>query len=109
DGKNALMAAFAAHPSLKHATVVDTDIDIFDLEEVEWAIATRFQANEDLVIIPHARGSTLDPSANQETGLTTKLGIDATHPLTKPQEKFERAKIPTTKRIAEIIEEMRKT
>jgi len=109
DGKNALMAAFAAHPSLKHAIVVDTDIDIFNLEEVEWAIATRFQADEDLVIIPNARGSTLDPSADQETGLTTKLGIDTTRPLTKPQEKFEQAKIPTKERITEIIEEMRKT
>lgn len=108
DGKNALMAAFAVHPSLKHIVVVDTDIDVFDLDEVEWAIATRFQANEDLVIIPNARGSTLDPSADQETGLTTKLGIDATRPLTKPQEKFERAKIPTSKRIAEVINEMRK-
>ena len=108
DGKNALMATFAAHPSLKHAIVVDTDIDVCNLEEVEWAIATRFQANEDLVIIPNVRGSTIDPSADQETGLTTKLGIDATRPLTKPQEKFERAKIPTNKRITEIIKEMRK-
>lgn len=109
DGKNALMAAFAAHPSLKHAIVVDTDINVFDLEEVEWAIATRFQANEDLIIIPNVRGSTLDPSADQETGLTTKLGIDATRPLTKPQGKFERAKIPTSKGTAEIIEDIRKT
>jgi UbiD family decarboxylase len=108
DGKNALMAAFAAHPSLKHAIVVDTDIDVYNLEEVEWAIATRFQANEDLVIIPNARGSSLDPSADQETGLTTKLGVDATRPLTKAGEKFERAKIPTKEKIAEIIEKMRK-
>lgn len=109
DGKNALMAAFAAHPSVKHVIVVDTDIDIFNPEDVEWAIATRFQANEDLVIIPNARGSTLDPSADQETGLTTKLGIDATRPLTIPSEKFERAKIPTKEKIAEIIEKMRKS
>jgi 2,5-furandicarboxylate decarboxylase 1 len=60
------------------------------------------------MIIPNARGSTLDPCTNQETGLTTKLGIDAPCPLTKPQEKFERAKIPTSKGIAETIEEMRK-
>jgi len=108
DGKNALMAAFAAHPSLKHVIVVDTDIDVFNPDDVEWAIATRFQANEDLIIIPNARGSTLDPSADQTTALTTKLGIDATRPLTKPQEKFERAKIPTNKRITEIINEIRK-
>jgi UbiD family decarboxylase len=107
DSKNALMAAFGAHPSLKHAIVVDTDIDVYNPEEVEWAIATRFQADEDLVIIPHARGSTLDPSANQTTGLTTKLGIDATRPLNKPREKFERARIPIDKKVASIIDKMR--
>jgi len=109
DAKNALTAAFSAHPSLKHAVVVDTDIDIFNPSEVEWSIATRFQANEDTLIIPNARGSTLDPSADQETGLTTKVGIDATRPLTKPREKFELAKIPTSKRATEIIDELKKT
>jgi UbiD family decarboxylase len=94
DGKNALLAAFAAHPSLKHAVVVDADIDVFNASDVEWAIATRFQASEDLIIIKNARGSTLDSSADQKTGSTTKMGLDATIPLTKPREKFERAKIP---------------
>lgn len=107
DGKNALMAAFGTHPSLKHAIVVDNDIDVYNSEEVEWAIATRFQANEDLIIIPNARGSTLDPSADQETGQTTKLGIDATRPLTKPTEKFVKAKIPTNQRTAKIIDEIK--
>jgi len=109
DAKNALTAAFSAHPSLKHAVVVDTDIDVFNPHEVEWATATRFQANEDMLLIPNARGSTLDPSADQETGLTTKVGIDATRPLTKPREKFELAKIPASKRITEIIGELKKT
>jgi UbiD family decarboxylase len=94
DGKNAILAAFSAHPSLKHVIVVDSDINIYEPNEIEWAIATRFQANEDLVIIQKARGSTLDPSANQENGLTTKMGIDATRPLTKPKGKFEKARIP---------------
>ena len=107
DGKNALMKTFVAHPSLKHAVVVDTDINVFNPEEVEWAIATRFQADKDLIIISNARGSTLDPSANQETGLTTKLGVDATRPLSKPREKFERAEIPTNKRINKIICELK--
>ncbi len=97
DGKNALLAAFAAHPSLKHAVVVDPDIDIHDASSVEWAIATRFQAHEDLIIIPNARGSTLDPSANQERVTTSKMGVDATKPLDKPREKFEKAKIPVDK------------
>jgi 3-polyprenyl-4-hydroxybenzoate decarboxylase len=75
---------------------------------VEWAIATRFQASEDLLIVPQARGSTLDPSADQETGLTTKVGIDATRPLTKPKEKFDLATIPSGKKVTESIAEFKK-
>jgi len=108
DAKNALVATFSAHPSLKHAVVVDTDINVYNSEMVEWAIATRFQASEDLLVIPQARGSTLDPSADQETGLTTKVGVDATRPLTKPKEKFELATIPTSKKVAESIVELKK-
>lgn len=106
DGKNALLAAFAAHPSLKHAVVVDSDIDVFNLPDVEWAIATRFQAGEDLLVIENVRGSTLDSSANQETGLTSKMGIDATRPLSKPKEKFEKARIPASKRVEELTQKM---
>lgn len=106
DAKNALMAAFAAHPSLKHAIVVDTDIDVHSPAEVEWAVATRFQASEDLVVIPNARGSTLDPSADQESGETTKMGIDATRPMGRRREKFELAQIPTRKRTGKIIERL---
>jgi UbiD family decarboxylase len=106
DGKNVLLAAFAAHPSLKHAVVVDSDIDVFDASDVEWAVATRFQASEDLVVVCNARGSTLDSSANQETGLTTKAGVDATKPLTKPREKFERARIPVSKRVETLAQRL---
>jgi 2,5-furandicarboxylate decarboxylase 1 len=106
DGKNALLAAFAAHPSLKHAVVVDSDIDVFNVSDVEWAIATRFQASEDLIVINNARGSTLDSSADQETGLTTKMGVDATRPFSKPREKFERAKIPTSKRVKMLVRKL---
>lgn len=90
DGKNAILSAFTGHPSLKHVIVVDEDIDIYDDREVEWAVATRFQADRDLVVIPNARGSSLDPSA--EKSLTAKWGIDATKPLDRKDE-FERAKI----------------
>ncbi len=106
DGKNALLAAFAAHPSLKHAVVVDSDIDVCNASDVEWAIATRFQASEDLVIISNVRGSTLDSSADQETGLTAKMGLDATRPFTKPKEKFERAKIPTSKHVEALLRKL---
>lgn len=92
--KNALIAAFAAHPSLKMATVVDDDIDPSDPGRVEYALATRFQASKGLVLIPGAKGSSLDPSADQEGLLTDKLGIDATRSLKKPKEKFEIAEIP---------------
>ncbi len=90
DGKNAILAAFAGHPSLKHVVVVDEDINIYDDRDVEWAVATRFQADKDLVIIPNARGSSLDPSARKS--LTAKWGIDATKPLERKEE-FERAKV----------------
>ncbi|MGQ9759495.1 MAG: UbiD family decarboxylase [Candidatus Methanomethylicaceae archaeon] len=93
DGKNAIMAAFGSNPSVKHVVVVDEDIDIDDISEVEWAIATRFQGDEDLVLVKGARGSSLDPSSDQEKILTCKVGIDATIPWNKPREKFERARI----------------
>lgn len=79
DGKTAIMAAFAAHPSLKHVVVVDEDVDPDNLEEVEWAIATRLQASKGLVTVTRARGSTLDPSSDD--GVTDKIGLDATTPL----------------------------
>lgn len=88
DGKNVIMAALSAHPSLKHCVVVDEDIDIFDAEDVEYAIATRVKGDEDLLIVPGARGSSLDPCAKPD-GTTTKIGVDATKPLDK-LEKFER-------------------
>jgi UbiD family decarboxylase len=106
DGKNALLAAFAAHPSLKHAVVVDSDVDVFDVSNVEWAVATRFQAGEDLMIINNVRGSTLDSSADQETGLTSKMGVDATRPFTKPKEKFDRARVPVSRRVQKLIDKL---
>ncbi|MCD6529513.1 UbiD family decarboxylase [Candidatus Bathyarchaeota archaeon] len=109
DGKNALLAAFAAHPSLKHAVVVDEDIDVYDSEAVEWAIATRFQADRDLIVVRNARGSTLDPSSDQERVLTSKVGIDATKPMDKPKESFELARIPSTSRVEELIKGLRET
>lgn len=108
DSKNAILAALSAHPSLKHVVVIDDDIDAFNPEEVEWAIATRFQADEDLIMICNVRGSTLDPSADMETGLTTKVGLDATRPLKYPKERFERARIPMTSRVMSIIEKLKK-
>ncbi len=88
DGKNAILAALAANPSMKCVVVVDDDIDVLDPNDVEYAIATRFQPDRDLVIVSGARVSSLDPSAS---GVGAKWGIDATKPL--GGEDFERIKI----------------
>ncbi|MDR3291590.1 MAG: UbiD family decarboxylase [Methanobrevibacter sp.] len=88
DGKNALLAALSAHPSLKHAVVVDKDINIFDLEDIEYAISTRVKGDEDIIIIPKIRGSSLDPVALPD-GTTTKVGVDATIDISQ-KEKFEK-------------------
>ncbi|NQE46510.1 3-octaprenyl-4-hydroxybenzoate carboxy-lyase [ANME-1 cluster archaeon GoMg2] len=87
EAKNAVIAAFAAHPSLKHVVVVDDDIDIFNPNDVEYAIATRVRWDEDVVLIPGVKGSSLDPSA--KNALTTKVGIDATKELGE-EERYER-------------------
>ncbi|MFM5881740.1 UbiD family decarboxylase [Methanobrevibacter gottschalkii] len=88
DGKNAIMAALSAHPSLKHCVVVDTDVNVFDAEDVEYAIATRVKGDRDIMIVPNVRGSSLDPVAKSD-GTTTKIGVDATKSI-KTLEKFER-------------------
>jgi len=89
DGKNAIMAAFGAHTSMKQVTIVDEDIDIFDDRDVEWAVATRFQADRGLVVLHDVRGSSIDPSARD--GFTSKLGIDATKPIGGDPAMFDKA------------------
>jgi len=78
--KNAVCAAFAADMLLKHVVIVDDDIDVFDEEQVLWAVSNRFQADKDLVVIANAQGSELDPSAGPG-GVNAKMGLDATKPL----------------------------
>lgn len=87
DGINAIMAAFTGHPSMKHVIIVDEDIDIFDDQQVEWAVATRWQADR-MLKIEGAAGSSLDPSAE---GTTWKLGIDATIPVKADKAAFRKA------------------
>ncbi|MCQ8893981.1 MAG: UbiD family decarboxylase [Methanolinea sp.] len=77
DAKNAIMAAFAAHTSLKHVVVVDEDIDPADPVEVEYAIATRVRGDRDIMVITGARGSSLDPCRLGD-GTNVKVGVDAT-------------------------------
>lgn len=103
DGKNVLMAVFAANPSIKHAVVVDSDIDVYDMKQVEWAIATRFRGDKDLLVIPNVRVSSLDPASNQEYGTGCKVGFDATRSLSKPKEKFKKAEIPCNRHLEKIL------
>jgi len=95
DGKKAIEAAFKGHRSLKHCIVVDDDINIYDPNDVEWAIATRFQADKDAVILPKQRGSSLDPSGDLTEGkkaTTCKTGLDATIPFKKTDKGFKKEK-----------------
>ena len=94
DGNKAIEAAFAGHSSCKHVYVVDKDIDIYNPLEVEWAMATRFQGDRDLVIRERAPGSSLDPSADSGTHLTTRLGFDLTAPLETAGKSFRKADFP---------------
>jgi 2,5-furandicarboxylate decarboxylase 1 len=94
DGKKAIEAAFTGHRSCKHVFVVDKDIDIYNPLEVEWAMATRFQGQADLVIKEKEPGSSLDPSAEPGTYLTTKLGFDLTKPVHAKGKDFNRAEFP---------------
>lgn len=92
EAKNVIMGAFASHYDLKHVIVVDEDVDIHDPREVEWAVVTRSQADQDLLIVANAQGSKLDPSSRD--GVSAKMGIDATIPLSAPAGKFTRIRVP---------------
>lgn len=94
DGKKAIAAAFAGHGSCKHVYVVDSDVDIYDPLAVEWAMATRFQGDRDLVVRERLPGSSLDPSAEAGTHLTTRLGFDLTAPLETAGKSFRKADFP---------------
>jgi 2,5-furandicarboxylate decarboxylase 1 len=105
--KNVILCAFGAHYDIKQVTVVDTDVDVHDPQQVEWAVATRFQADRDLVIISGAQGSVLDPSTtigkempNGEPppahmqGISAKMGLDATKPVSYQEHVFTKVRVP---------------
>jgi len=93
DGKNAIMALLSI-ADIKHVTIVDDDIDVFDPVDVEWAVATRVQADRDVVIVSNARSKPLDPSLplpiDGKIPTTAKMGIDATIPENIPRERYTR-------------------
>ena len=105
--KNVICAAFGAHYDIKQVIVVDDDVEVHDPQQVEWAVATRFQADRDLVVIPGAQGSVLDPSttvgwdyADGETapahqqGISAKMGLDATRPVAYHEHVFTKVRVP---------------
>src|SRR5262245_34810804 len=92
EAKNVMLGAFAGHYDVKHVIVVDEDVDIHNPDEVEWAVATRFQADRDLVVVPESQGSKLDPSTRG--GVGAKMGLDATKPLSAPEMTFKRIRVP---------------
>jgi 2,5-furandicarboxylate decarboxylase 1 len=93
DGKNAIMALLSI-ADIKHVTIVDDDIDVFDPVDVEWAVATRVQADRDVLIVPNARAKPLDPSlplpVHGKVPTTAKMGIDATIPENIPAQRYTR-------------------
>ena len=95
--RQAALLAFSAFPELKHVILVDEDVDIFDSDDVLWAMNTRFQGDVDIVTIPGVRCHPLDPSSNPayspsiaDTGVSTKTIFDCTVPFAL-KERFRRA------------------
>ena len=92
DGRKAIEAAFKGHKSMKHVFIVDDDINIHDPNEIEWAMATRFQADKNM-ITKKEKGSSLDPSSDMDTQMTCKVGFDLTTPEGGKKE-FRRPDLP---------------
>lgn len=105
--RNVILGAFGAHYDIKQVTVVDEDVDVHDPQQVEWAVATRFQADRDLIVISGAQGSVLDPSTTVGNGLhagevvpphlqgiSAKMGLDATKPVAYQGHVFTKVRIP---------------
>ncbi len=91
DAKNAIMAAFSAHPSAKIVIAVDSDIDIDSDNMILWAIATRYRGGDSMIMINRARCSTLDPSS--PNGICDKIGLDLTIPLNSNKADYSYVKI----------------
>ncbi len=94
DGKIAIEEAFAGHKSCKHVFIVDMDINIYNPLSVEWAMATRFQGDTRMIIKDKEPGSSLDPSAEPGTKMTTKIGFDLTKPLVAKGKSYNKADFP---------------
>lgn len=97
EGKAAVLALLSLF-GVKSVTVVDDDIDIYDDDDVRWAVALRVQADKDVVIVTGAQAKHVDPSVRSvelpkgQLPTTSKMGIDATIPVGIPRESYEKAK-----------------
>jgi 2,5-furandicarboxylate decarboxylase 1 len=88
------IAALFALATVKHAFIVDEDVDVFSDEEMEWAMAVRFRADRDLIVATDMPGFYADPTADQN-GRVTKAGFDLTVPVGQPDTiDFRRAYAP---------------
>ncbi|MFZ6645883.1 UbiD family decarboxylase [Undibacterium sp. TJN25] len=83
EARNAIAAVFACLANVKHVFVVDPDIDIFSDDQMDWALATRFQADRDMVLQDRMRAMPLDPSL-AGSHYTAKAGFDLTLPFVRP-------------------------
>ncbi|TAK49429.1 MAG: UbiD family decarboxylase, partial [Betaproteobacteria bacterium] len=92
--QDVIRATFNAFRSLQRVVVVDTDVDIFDAVDVDWAITTRFNADTGLLVLPNEEGHILNPvvktNPDGKGGTVTKIGLDALVPYHEAREKFER-------------------
>ncbi len=95
-GQEVIRETFRAFRSLQRVVVVDTDVDLRDAIDVDWAITTRFNPDEDLVLMPNQDGHILNPMVSMNAdgggGTVTKMGMDALVPYGAPKEKFARVK-----------------
>ena len=104
DGLKAIEAAFEGHVSMKHVWIVDDDIDVTKPSAVEWAMATRFQADKDMILKTDVKGSSLDPSADPETRETVKVGFDCTIPLDRDRSDFSKTNPGMKVKLEEYID-----
>jgi 2,5-furandicarboxylate decarboxylase 1 len=99
DAQKAAFAAFAHQDLIKHVIVVDEDIDIYDPSDVDYALATRVQADRDIFIIPRVRAVVLDPAADEYAvgkGTVAKMIVDATKPDGAPPDRYVMADVPAS-------------
>lgn len=88
--RNIALAAFAAHPNFRVCVVLDADVNLYDPSDVLWALTTRVDWGQDVFTVPRAQGHEMDP-ANDNKGIGTKIGIDAT---------FDKGRRPYSRRVS---------